>query len=160
LPLLEGTLGDPGMMVHLGGPESPEKLRERHKNYVALSANSTKGSMFVITVGPEKKGAGTVGYWEKDFGGQKVWETGWSVLTEFQGQGVATAATRLIIERVTKLQMHKYLCAFPSVDNRPSNAICRKLGFTFAGETDFEYPPGSMMRCNVWMLDVPPRTTD
>ncbi|HYB27218.1 MAG TPA: hypothetical protein VEF89_11435 [Solirubrobacteraceae bacterium] len=29
LPLLERRLGDPRMTEHLGGPESPEKLRER-----------------------------------------------------------------------------------------------------------------------------------
>jgi RimJ/RimL family protein N-acetyltransferase len=142
------------MMKHLGGPESTEKLRKRHQNYVALSANPATGCMFVITVGPEKIEAGTIGYWEKDFDGQKVWETGWNVLPEFQGRGIATAAASLIVELASKLEKHKFLCAFPSVNNRPSNAICRRVGFTLEGETDFEYPPGSMMRCNVWRLDI------
>ena len=49
---------------------------------------------------------------------------------------------------------HRFLHAFPSVDNAPSNAICRKLGFTLLGECDFEYPPGNRMRCNDWRLDL------
>jgi len=140
LPLLERTLGDPRMMKHLGGPEGVEKLRERHKKFVAMSEDSSTGGMFTITVGPEKASAGTVGYWEKDWDGQKVWETGWFVLPEFQGEGVATAATALVVERVTKLRSHKYLLAFPSVDNHPSNAICRNFIFAIIGESESEYP--------------------
>lgn len=37
LPLHERLLGDPAMTEHLGGPESPEQLRERHARYLALS---------------------------------------------------------------------------------------------------------------------------
>jgi RimJ/RimL family protein N-acetyltransferase len=44
--------------------------------------------------------------------------------------------------------------AFPSVDNLPSNAICRKIGFTLQEEVEFEYPPGNFMRCNDWRLDL------
>ena len=35
---------------------------------------------------------------------------------------------------------HRYFHAFPSVDNAPSNAICRKLGFELLGACDFEFP--------------------
>jgi len=156
LPLLGRTLGDPRMMTNLGGPESAEKLLERHKRFVAMSTDSSVGCVFVITVGLEKASAGTVGYWQRDWDGQKVWETGWSVLPEFQGQGIATAATRLIVGLLAKLRNRRYLFAFPSVNNHASNAICRRVGFTLLREADFEYPrgSGSFMRCNVWQLDV------
>ena len=36
LPLLEGLMGDPRMTEHLGGPESPDKLRERQGRYERL----------------------------------------------------------------------------------------------------------------------------
>ena len=155
-PLLMRTLGDPRMMTYLGGPESVEKLQERHRKFVTLSGHSTAGCIFVILVGAERASAGTVGFWERDQDGQKAWETGWSVLLEFQGQGVATAATRLLVESVAELRSRRYLHAFPSVDNDASNAICRKVGFTLLREESFEYPPrsGSLMRCNVWRLDV------
>jgi RimJ/RimL family protein N-acetyltransferase len=42
----------------------------------------------------------------------------------------------------------------PSVDNAPSNALCRKLGFTLLGPHEFEYPKGSWMQCNDWRLDL------
>jgi RimJ/RimL family protein N-acetyltransferase len=44
--------------------------------------------------------------------------------------------------------------AYPSIDNAPSNAICRKLGFALLGSCDFEYPQGSFMQCNDWRLDL------
>ena len=44
--------------------------------------------------------------------------------------------------------------AFPAVDNPPSNALCRKLGFTLIEECEFEYPKGHFMRCNDWRLDL------
>ena len=33
LPLLDRLMGDPRMTEHLGGPESPDKLRERQGRY-------------------------------------------------------------------------------------------------------------------------------
>jgi hypothetical protein len=36
LPLLERLLGDPDMMTHLGGPESPEQILQRHQRYLRL----------------------------------------------------------------------------------------------------------------------------
>ena len=37
LPLLERLMGDPRMTEHLGGPESPDKLRERQGRFGAGS---------------------------------------------------------------------------------------------------------------------------
>jgi hypothetical protein len=36
LPLLERLMGDPRMTEHLGGPETPEKLRERQARFERL----------------------------------------------------------------------------------------------------------------------------
>ncbi len=44
--------------------------------------------------------------------------------------------------------------AFPNVDNAPSNAICRKLGFELLEECEFEFPKGHFMTCNDWRLDL------
>lgn len=153
LPLLMRLRGDPAMNIHLGGPESPEKIRERQERYYRASQEGIN-RMFVIVVGPERIPAGSIGHWEKDWQGEKIWETGWSVLPEFQGLGVATKATRMLVERARATGIHRFLHAFPSVNNAPSNAICRKVGFTLRGEVDFEFPPGHMMRCNDWSLDL------
>jgi RimJ/RimL family protein N-acetyltransferase len=159
LHLEERLLGDPAMTEHLGGPESREKLRARHERYLRLNG-SGKGGMFVIVVGPERVAAGSVGYWEKEWQEQTVWETGWSVLPEWQGQGLATAGTAALLPVVRAAQKHRFLHAFPSVDNAPSNAICRKLGFTLRGAFDFEYPPGHPLRCNDWVLDLFPAVAE
>jgi RimJ/RimL family protein N-acetyltransferase len=151
--LLKRLMGDPVMTEHLGGPETPQKIRERHERY-CRSSQSGLDAMFVIVVGPERAAAGSIGYWQKEWQGQQVWETGWSVLPEFQGQGIATRAIAKILERARIEQKHRSLHAFPSVYNAPSNTICRKAGFTLQGQVDFEYPPGHLMRCNDWRLDL------
>ena len=153
LSLLERLMGDPAMTEHLGGPETPEKIRERHARY-CQSSNSGKNHMFVIVLEPEKIATGSIGYWEKEWQGQPVWETGWSILPEFQGYGIATRETALVVERARTEGKYRFLHAYPSIDNAPSNAICRKAGFIFQGEVNFEYPPGNIMRCNDWYIDL------
>lgn len=153
LSLLERLMGDSAMTEHLGGPETLEKIRERHVRY-CQSSDSGKDSMFVIVVGAKRVAAGSIGYWEKAWRGQQVWETGWSVLPEFQGQGVATQAAAALLERARAAGRQQFIHAFPSISNGPSNAICRKLGFRLQEEVDFEYPPGNLMRCNDWRLDL------
>lgn len=151
-PLLERLMGDQAMTDHLGGPETPEKIRERHERYCRIG-DSGKGGVFVVVV-LGRVAAGSVGYWDREWRGQRIWETGWSVLPEFQGKGVATRATAAVVEEPRTEGKHRYLHAFPSVDNGPSNAICRKVGFTLQEEVEFEYPPGNFMRCNDWRLDL------
>jgi len=71
-----------------------------------------------------------------------------------QGRGIATVATAQAIEVARSPDRHRYLHAFPSVENRASNAICRKVGFLLMGGCQFEYPPGNFMRCNDWRFDL------
>ena len=56
LPLLEQLLGDPAMVEHLGGPESPQKIRERQARY----APSDSGMYRIVATG---EAVGSVGYW-------------------------------------------------------------------------------------------------
>jgi RimJ/RimL family protein N-acetyltransferase len=149
LALLEKLLGDPTMTEHLGGPESPEKLAERQKRYEAPGSG-----MFKIVDDATGAPVGSVGFWEREWQGEQVFETGWSVLPEFQGRGFASAGTALLVEVARADGKHRYLHAYPSVDNAASNALCSKLGFTLRGEHEFEYPKGSFMRCNDWRLDL------
>ena len=152
LPILERLLGDPGMTVHLGGPESPAKLRWRHKSY--LEAGPEIGRMFVIVLGPEEQEVGSVGYWPLEWQGGIVWESGWSVLPDFQGRGIGSRAAVLAAELARLDAPRRTIHAFPSIDNAASNASCRKAGFTLRGETEFEYPVGNHIRCNDWVLET------
>jgi RimJ/RimL family protein N-acetyltransferase len=108
--------------------------------------------MFEIIVSGEP--AGSVGYWDKTWQEEGIYEVGWGVIPEFQGRGIALRATELAIERAKKEARHNSIHAFPSVDNAASNRLCEKLGFTLLGNHDFEYPPGHQMRCNDWKLDL------
>ena len=148
--LLERMMGDPAMMEHLGGPESPEKIAERQGRY-ELAAGSGQGGMFKIVDGEP---AGSVGYWERNWRDQRVYELGWMVLPEFQGRGLAAAAAAEVVAMARAERTRRFLHAFPAVPNAASNAICRKLGFTLVEECEFEYPPGQLMVCNDWRLDL------
>ncbi|MBV9259113.1 MAG: GNAT family N-acetyltransferase [Ktedonobacteraceae bacterium] len=152
LALLKKLLGDPAMTEHLGGPESDEQLAERHNRY--LRANSSHNRMFKIVYDATGQAIGSVGYWERTWHGEQVYEIGWSVLPTFQGQGIASAATAQALSMAQSDGKCRFMHAFPSVDNPPSNAICRKLGFALVEECEFEYPKGSFMQCNDWRLDL------
>jgi RimJ/RimL family protein N-acetyltransferase len=153
LPLLEQLLGDPAMMEHLGGPETHDQLVERQERYERIGELGT-GRMFKIVDEASGQAVGSVGYWDREWNGETVYETGWSVIPAFQGRGIAGAGTALVIDAAREERTHRFMFAYPSVDNPPSNAICRKLGFTLLEARDFEYPPGHHMRCNVWRLDL------
>jgi RimJ/RimL family protein N-acetyltransferase len=153
LPLLEALLGDPEMTKHIGGPESHEKLVERQAKFERLDERGT-GRIFKVIDEDTNEPIGQVGYWDKEWHGNDVYETGWFVLPAFQGRGIAVAAMVLAIDRARLDSKHRFMHAFPSVENAPSNAICRKLGFTLIEACDFEFPPGNFLRCNDWRLEL------
>ena len=174
LTLLQRLLGDSAMMTHLGGPESPEAIEARQQRY--LHPDGSIGGLFAVALAdgddrphtadeppgthdrqraaaPEQR-IGWVGYWETDWHGGAAWEVGWSVLPEFQGRGIATAAAALMLERVRDDAGYRFVYAFPRVGNAPSNAICRRLGFELLGVEDIEYPKGCITPSGIWRLDL------
>ncbi len=162
LGLLQRLLGDPLMMEHLGGPESPEQIRRRHERYLAI-VEADRDRVFAVTLGPDGTAVGWVGYWLTEWNGDTAWETGWSVLPEFQGRGIATRATLAVLELArgeAAARGIRSIHAFPSVDNAPSNAICRKAGFTLLGEVESEYPKGHPMLVNDWAVQFDDRRGD
>lgn len=94
---LAKQLNDPDMTRHLGGPETDEKIRQRHERYRGI-AETGKGRMFVIVAGTDSVPVGSVGFWE-EWRGELVWEVGWGVLAGFQGRGIATSATEALVAR-------------------------------------------------------------
>jgi len=152
LPLLERLMGDPRMTEHLGGPESPDKLRERQNRYERLDSGGDR--MFKIVDVASGAAVGSVGFWTKKWRDEQAYEIGWMVVPEFQGWGIAAAATAQAIELARCDDKHRFMHAFPNVDNAPSNAICRKLGFELLETSEFEFPKGHFMTCNDWRLDL------
>jgi RimJ/RimL family protein N-acetyltransferase len=142
----------PEMTAHLGGPESQEKLLDRHRRYLGLT-DPAAGRMFSVLLADGQRVA-NIGYWERVWHGQQVYETGWSVVPAFHGRGIATAAALAVIDRIRVQHRHERLHAFPATGNAASNAVCRKAGFTLDGEVDFEYPKGTVSPHNDWRLDL------
>jgi len=151
LPLLERLMGDSRMTEHLGGPESAEKLRQRQARYERLEGGDRMCKIIELVSGA---GVGSVGFWTKAWRDRRVYEIGWMVVPEFQGRGIALAATAQAVELARRDDRHCFMHAFPHVANAPSNAICRKLGFELLVACEFEFPIGHFMTCNDWQLDI------
>jgi RimJ/RimL family protein N-acetyltransferase len=141
------------MTVHLGGPESAEKLRERQGRYERMTDPAAGRSLKIVLEGTGE-GVGWVGYWTNDWRGEHAFEIGWSVVTEHQGRGIATRATALALDLAREHKERRYVYAMPAIENGASNGVCRKLGFELLGPVDFEYPPGHLLHCNDWRYDL------
>ncbi|MEV4559703.1 GNAT family N-acetyltransferase [Kitasatospora sp. NPDC049285] len=154
-------INTPLMRRHVGGPETPAQVRERHRRYLGLPALG--GTMFaVLADGAE---AGSIAYHRREWQGAEIYETGWNVLPDFQGRGVALAAGRALLAELRAAVAADpaapgVLHAFPAVDNAPSNALCARLDFDNAGPCAFEYPRGSgrFLHSNDWRLPLRPES--
>lgn len=140
----------PEMTVYLGGPESEEKLADRHRRYLEVAP----GRMYRVVLAGSGQTVGSVGFWDREWRGGTVWEVGWGVLPEFQGRGLAVRAARAVAEAARDTGEHRYLHAFPKEDNGPSNSVCRRAGFTLLGRVDLEYPKGHRITSNDWRVDL------
>ena len=136
------------MTAHLGGPESADEIHARHRRYLAHPADGTS-RMYRIDVDDEA--AGNIGYWPTDEGGIPAFETGWGVVPEFQGRGVARDALRQLIALARADGRRALLVAYPGEDNAPSNALCRGAGFR-PGRLHTEPWRGAELTFRVWTL--------
>ncbi|MFJ9905136.1 GNAT family N-acetyltransferase [Streptomyces sp. NPDC101152] len=140
----------PEMTEHLGGPESEEKVVARHRRYLEAGP----GQMYRVVSAESGEAVGSTGFWEREWRDGVVWEAGWGILPEFQGRGLAAAAARGVVAAARDAGRHRYLHAFPSVDNVPSNQVCRRAGLTLLGPVDLEYPKGHWAISNDWRADL------
>jgi RimJ/RimL family protein N-acetyltransferase len=141
----------PEQMRHLGGPESEEKVLERQRRYITYHRPG-EGEMLLIASDGEV--VGSIGYWEITRDGGVAYETGWGILPGQQGRGLGSAATRLLVGRLTPVAVYRYVFAFPTPDNPGSNGICRSVGFELLGVEEAEYPKGVWAPHNIWRLDL------
>lgn len=157
LPTLERQ-NTPEMTRFLGGPESREKLHDRHERYQRYWRTG-EARMFRIVpdegaAGGHVQAVGLIGFWSTTHDEEPVHETGWSVETAHQGQGIARAALDLLLDDARANATHRWLFAFPRTDNAGSNALCRACGFVLLGEVPFEYPAGNPITSNAWRYDL------
>jgi RimJ/RimL family protein N-acetyltransferase len=150
LPLYEGLLTDPVIMSELGGPLGRGGLAHKLREIVD---DVKAGKTWFFTIITDGAPAGTVCVWDHPWNGEAISEIGWMVGPAFQGRGLASEAVGAVLERARAEGRWGVIHAFPSVTNGPSNAICRKTGFSKLEEVDFEYA-GRILRCNHWRLDL------
>lgn len=146
LSLYEALLTDPATMAELGGPRPREGLERKLRGIVE---DVRAGRIWYLTIVPDDAGvpAGTICVWDHDWRGEAISEIGWMVLPAFQGRGLGSGAVGRVLEKARAERRWGVVHAFPGVTNRPSNAICRKLGFSNEGELDYGYAD-RVLRCN------------
>ena len=153
LDLLRLLLGDPAMTRHVGGPESEAQIRARHHR---LLRDRQPGATFAITVGDDSSGAGWVGYWETEHRGGIVWEAGLSLLTAWQGRGIATRAFHLLLERAAADRRYRVVHSFTALENVAAARMCERVGFVSLGEIVVPDPKGRPTRCVDWRFELRP----
>lgn len=150
LPLLRRA-NTPEMTEHLNGPETEQQLIARHERYLRHVA-SGESRLFVIV--EDEHPVGSIGYWQTLWRDQPAFETGWFVLPEAQGRGIASAALAAVIPDARAYRDgRRMLTACPGVDNPASNGVCRRNGFTLVG-TFTETFREKELTMNEWVLDL------
>ncbi|WP_307082793.1 GNAT family N-acetyltransferase [Arthrobacter agilis] len=143
------------MTRFIAGPESADEVIRQHENYLRRWEEGS-ARMFVVLDGEDAVGG--IGWWQTKWAGESAVETGWFVLPQAQGRGVAGEAVRLIIaDAMRSGPPESRLYAFPSTGNRPSNALCARAGFELLGEDDFPFR-GRDLRVNVWRHSLTPKS--
>jgi RimJ/RimL family protein N-acetyltransferase len=144
---------DPVMMTELGGPLPREGMADKVTRDVARTEADLWWVLTILADDDDPASAcGGISLWSDPDDGERRSEIGWMVVPEYQGRGLAKAATRAVLERAGRDGRWGMIHATPAVTNGPSNGICRSLGFTLLGEADVVFA-GQMFRCNDWQID-------
>jgi RimJ/RimL family protein N-acetyltransferase len=146
---------DPVMMAELGGPLPRDGVEDKVARDVKEAAEDAVWIKMIVAdeQAPEVASGQVVLWSHEQQGGERISETGWMVLPEYQGKGVATWAVRTLLGMARDDGRWGPVHAFPGVTNGPSNGICRSLGFTLLGEQDIPYAGDRVLRVNHWVVD-------
>jgi RimJ/RimL family protein N-acetyltransferase len=136
---------------HLGGPESEEKMLDRHERYLTYHR---PGETEMLRIAVDGEIVGSIGYWEIMRDGAQAYETGWEIVPAHHGRGIGAGAAAALMARLKPIAAWRYVFAFPTPDNPGSNGICRKLGFELVAVEEAEYPKGVWSPHNIWRLDL------
>jgi RimJ/RimL family protein N-acetyltransferase len=147
---------DPAMMAELGGPLPREGIEDKVRSDVEHARSGKGWIKMIVPDGDAAAGGGVAGsvvLWSHEEDGELISETGWMVLPEFQGRGLAKRAVRALLDLAREDGRWGVVHAFPGATNGPSNGICRALGFTLLGERDTTFAD-RVLRTNHWILDL------
>ncbi len=144
-------MNTPAQKLYLGGPETEEKVFDRHTRYLTYNR---PGDTEMLRISAHGQIVGSIGYWPTEYRGEAAYEAGWELLPGHHGKGIGGAAARAAVTRLAPLARWRHVYAFPVPENAGSNGICRKLGFDLIGTEEAEYPKGVWSPHNIWRLDL------
>ncbi|GAA0736242.1 GNAT family N-acetyltransferase [Dactylosporangium roseum] len=153
LALTVALEADPEVKSRLGGPVGAEEAARIHAKRMAGVADGDW--YFTIHVDGARRPAGIIAIFRTPWEGGIVHEVGSMLFPEFQAQGVAAAAFRVLVERGRAEGRFTEIHGFADVRNGPSNGIVRRLGFELLGQCDMDYE-GRPIHCNHWRLSITP----
>lgn len=145
---------NPEIMGDMGGPTPKDVLRRAHHQRVRAVAGRFAWYFTIVPDGVDQP-VGTVGIWPTELLHSPINEMGWMVLPEYQGHGYGTAAAREALSRARFEQRWRLIHALPCVSNMPSNAICKRLGFSLNGEIQLAYRNQTLW-ANDWVIELFP----
>ncbi len=148
--LTEALETDDQVMAELGGAWPRDAILGIH----ARRLKSIAGGTWLFTIVPEPGSApvGLIGVFDSDLDGSPISEAFWLILPAHQRRGYASEALRMVLERAQADARWGPIHAFTGITNSPSNALCRKFGFTLIAEREIEYG-GRTLRCNHWIRE-------
>lgn len=143
---------DARMMSELGGINTKEQVEASHSRAMK---NAEDGLCWyfkiVATLQESEQDVGYIGIWESSWKDEKINETGWMIIPEFQGMGFASQAGRSLIAKSRSEGKYPSISAFPGRNNIASNKICEKLGFSMIEECEVDYQQRILL-CNHWLI--------
>lgn len=152
LELAATLLGDARVMADLGGALTPEKIAKAQKNYVD-AVETEEGWIFKIMTGASADAAGLIFLWERPWGDGTISEIGVQVLPARQGEGLAAAAARALLDKARAEGRCKSVHAFPPAAGAAAQALCAALGFRKLERCEVSFA-GAPLRCVHWRLDL------
>lgn len=141
---------DPAVVGHLGGPIDADAAVRVHENRIAAVAAGD----LIYTIVPEgdSEPIGVIAIWRSAWDSQPIFEIGVMVLPQYQSRAFAFRAWELLKPRAMERGVTE-IHAFPSVTNKPSNLMLRKVGFRRLADCDLDYE-GRPLRCAHWVLGL------
>lgn len=157
LELFERMFCDPVHMADLGGPQEKEKVPsilakqvsyvEKDKGWVYKIIPEDEDWVKSPPPNPEttenyfdwRRGVGTLCLWEGFVNDAPATEIGWGVIPLYQHNGFATKALSLFLEKAKIDGRWGVIHAMTSINNYPSNLLCKKAGFNFIESCEMDY---------------------
>jgi len=138
---------DPVVMAELGGVVDPGELPAVH----ARRLRTVEVGDWWFVIEDEGEPVGVIGIWPHEIEGRGEHEVGWMVVPERQGEGIATRALAIVLDRARSDRRFPVIHAYPGASNTPSNALCARAGFELVGSQEVTYK-GAPFRCHQWTL--------